>query len=181
MSIFKKGESVSRGQQVEEIFGNLLKAEGYPVRPANDRENYADHIDFVVNQNNKRINYEVKARKKINRSDADVQDKYVWIEIRTVSGRDGQAHNGWIFGAADYIAFEREKDFIVVDRLKLLDFVAAKCNLRRKAFKAEDALYKSYERWNWNNETERKEFRGEMTMIEMKDVESLHHRLILKQ
>jgi hypothetical protein len=173
---YKTGEPVSRGQLAEDTFKKLLVAEGYPVRDANRQEQIQSHIDFIVNQNNKPVNYEVKARKKIRRSDPDVQDDFVWVEIQSVSDRDGNVHLGWIFGAADFIAFERASDFIVVDRLKLLDFVKTNCNLKKIAHQPEDALYKCYERKDFRTGN----LRGKMTMVTMKDVESLPHRIIKK-
>jgi hypothetical protein len=156
----------AHGHKTEDVFHELLKAEGFPVRRATRKEDMFEHFDFEVNKNNKLIKYEVKARKRVSRSDDNYQDELIWCEILNVLGE-----NGWVFACADYIAFEREKDFVIVEREKLADFIKLKCNLRKQAYRAEDALYCRYQRRG------RKDC---LTLIKGSDIEGLAERFIKK-
>jgi len=159
------GECAVQGQNAEKSFKDILALDGYPVREATFKEQMT-HVDFIVNQNNTNIRYEVKARKKISRQDDNCQDELVWIEIQNVRG-----DLGWLFGAADYIVFERDKDFLVVEREKLADFVKTNCNLRKQVYRGADALYSRYQR---------KGRKDCLTLIKNSDVESLAKRIIVK-
>jgi hypothetical protein len=56
--------------------------------------------------------------KKFRRSDPETTDRLHYIEIRNVQGKVG-----WLYGKADYIAFETRSWWVVVDRAKLAEFV----------------------------------------------------------
>jgi hypothetical protein len=161
----KGGECSLHGHATEKTFKDILVAEGFPVREATMAEQMS-HCDFIVDKNNKLIRYEVKARKRISRSDTEYQDDLVWIEIQNVRG-----DLGWLYGVADYVVFERAKDFVVVDRQKLADFVALTCNLRKQAFRPTEALYCRYTRRG------RKDL---LTLIKNEDIEKLAERIIVK-
>jgi hypothetical protein len=163
---FDKGGNCSvQGSNAEKSFKDILISEGMSVRDASIQEQIS-HVDFIVTFNNQITRYEVKSRKKINRNDNDSQDELVWIEIQNVRG-----DLGWLYGASDYIVFEREKDFIVVDREKLADFITLKCNLRKIARRASEALYIKYQRWGRNDC---------LTLIQNSDIESLAKKIYLK-
>lgn len=102
---------------------------------------------------------EVKAEKRIERSDHDLQSKFIWVELRNVRGKVG-----WLFGKADLIAFEREKTFFFVKRLDLLATVNQKVDLVAKAKSAKDALYKIYTREGRKDK---------VTLLPFQDIESI--------
>jgi hypothetical protein len=154
-----------QGDKAENSFKNLLISEGLQVRDA-DTVEQRNHVDLIANENNQNVRYEIKSRKKISRSDDDYQDSLVWIEIQNVRG-----DLGWLFGASDYIVFERNKDFVVVDREKLADFVTRTCNLRKVARNAGEALYARYQRFG------RKDC---LTLIRNEDIEKLAKKVYLK-
>lgn len=128
------------GAKAEEVFAEILRKEGYEVRMANFSEQMR-HLDIIATKNKKEFTFDVKSRKKVSRSDDSAQDSLVWIEVLSVSGR-----MGWAFSNVDNIAFEREKDFVVVSQKKLADFVTKNCNLKKIAYTAKDAVYCKYER-----------------------------------
>jgi len=159
------GECSAHGHAAETVFRELLKAEGYTVTDAT-MEEQRNHVDFIATRNNSNTRFDVKARKKISRQDNNYQDEFVWVEILNVRG-----DKGWVFGGADFIAFEREKDFLIVRRDKLADFIQKTCNLRKQAFHPSEALYCRYQR------------RGRqdcVTLITAEDLVKLTERTILK-
>ncbi len=100
-----------RGSNAEEAFARLLID---PVAASRD-ENIYEHWDL------KDINgdtYDVKAMKQYRSKDNEATDRLHWIEFQNVHG-----NTGWLYGKADYIAFETRKWWIVVNRKDLAAFV----------------------------------------------------------
>jgi hypothetical protein len=58
----------------------------------------------------------------------------VWVEGTNISGKDG-----WIKGKADYIVFERESTWFIVDRKELLNLTMHK--LKENNFKKGKGVY----------------------------------------
>ena len=128
------------GEHAENTFAQLLSKRG-TVRPATKSEQFT-HVDFVLTTTDKKsIKYEVKARKRINRSDSQVNDDLIWVEWLNVSGNPG-----WLATGSDYICFEREKDFLIVDRRKLHEWCLNQCDMSSLVQFASQALYKAYQR-----------------------------------
>ena len=131
-----------RGKESEDLFKELMENLGYIVNKATREENIKDHIDFYLKNNklNKSFSVDVKAQKKTNRSDSKVNDEWLWIEFKNVRGS-----LGWLQGKADKIAFERQIDFLMVDREKLKEFAFRKVE-NVDVDRASDAKYKFYSR-----------------------------------
>ena len=131
-----------RGKKSEDLFKELMEDLGYIVNEATREENIKDHIDFYLKNNklNKSFSVDVKAQKKTNRSDSKVNDEWLWIEFKNVRGS-----LGWLQGKADKIAFERQIDFLMVDREKLKEFAFRKVE-NVDVDRASDAKYKFYSR-----------------------------------
>jgi hypothetical protein len=51
--------------------------------------------------------------------------KWVWLELRDPKGKAG-----WIYKEADFIVFERSKDFIVVNRKNLVNWINTTSKIR---------------------------------------------------
>jgi len=149
------------GDAAENEFGKLLfLRDPLFTRPARTGEQFA-HIDWV-----RRLGkYDVKARKRIRRGDSSSQDTYVWLEIHNVRGG-----LGWLRGHADYIAFEREHDFVVVGREDLLIMASELCNYN-VVTSPEDALYALYSRRG------RKDL---LTMVRFDDILGIEHEFWAK-
>ena len=150
------GESQKNGMTAENSFEDLAKQKNLnPIRAT--RKQQISHIDFILNaKNGLKYTVDVKARKKSSRSDFKVNDELVWIEFKNVSG-----NQGWLYGAADYIAFEREDDFIIVSRLNLVTLCERLVNKKLKTTTSKDALYKMYTRIGRNDE---------ISIIKMQDI-----------
>lgn len=77
----------------------------------------SQHIDFVMSGLDKSkivttVTLDIKYRGK-KKSDA-----WQWLEFRNPAGK-----TGWLYQASDFIVFERRKDFILVNRKSLVEWV----------------------------------------------------------
>jgi hypothetical protein len=138
---FDKKDSLELGDSAEELFILMAVRLGWKISASTKDENIEEHWDYLIEKENQQFKVEVKAEKRIQRSDSGLQNKFTWVELRNVRGKVG-----WLFGKADLIAFEKEKAFFFVKRLELLALVNQKVNLVAKVKSAKDALYKIYTR-----------------------------------
>ena len=111
---------------------------------ANKYENIKEHWD-------------VKGMKKRNRWDNNSQDDIAWVEGTNVRGEPG-----WVKGKADYIVFERNKYWLLVDRQELLNYVVDK--LKEKGYEKGKGVYKIYQREGRLDK---------ITMVPYEDIEKL--------
>ena len=137
-------ESIENGQKAEDIFQNLANLRGFEVKPATGMEQF-DHVDFHLTSNEEdgkmKAMVDVKARKRITRKDSEFQDDWIWVEFKNVRGREG-----WLYGLADFIAFEREEDFVLAFRKELADWCENNVDLETKVKSPDEAIYLTYTR-----------------------------------
>ena len=133
---------LKHGEEAEELFAELAENNGYIVTESTKYSNIVEHIDFdLVSKNGiDEFSVDVKARKKARRGDTWYEDQMIWVEFHNVAGK-----RGWLYGEADKIAFEREKDFVIVDRIALTKF-CEKAVAPIFVASAGEALYKIYRR-----------------------------------
>lgn len=124
-----------RAKVIEEQFAKKL------VNPvwANDNENINEHWDVKGLFKDKLLKFDVKGMKKKNRYDKNFQDDVAWVEGTNVRGNPG-----WLKGKADYISFERNNYWLIVNRESLLQFVNKK--LKENNFEKGKGIYKVYQR-----------------------------------
>lgn len=135
------GSSLQMGQNAENAFVVCAEKKGFKVFKSsfNDEMN---HIDFFLQTSeNVKSSVDVKSRKKINRSDDSVNDDLIWIEFKNVQGR-----NGWLYGKADFICFEREADFVMVNRQSLSKLCEKLVDTSLINVHTEMPLYSAYQR-----------------------------------
>jgi len=148
---YDNSDCAERGKSAEERFKLLLETKGIngyrmTVTYSTKIENINNHIDMWFESSkipNKRFSADVKARKRLNRSDANLQDDLIWIELKNVQGK-----NGWLYGDADYIVFEIESGFLICPKDKLIAQIE---KLKPKFFESNDnskVPYKLYSRKN---------------------------------
>ena len=82
MSRWIQDQSWKRGQGVEAMFAKLLNERTTNVREANMQEQFS-HVDYLSDFGK----IDVKARKRIARSDNNTQDDLVWLEFKNVQGK----------------------------------------------------------------------------------------------
>ncbi len=136
----KSGYSFEIGQKAEDIFMRLAERREYIIRKATQQEEF-DHIDYVMTKNNQKVSVDVKARKRISRSDSEQNDFLVWVEWKNVQGKAG-----WLYGKADLIAFEQEHDYLIASRNQLAILCEKLVDQKTIAEHAHAALNKIYQR-----------------------------------
>jgi len=139
---YDKRNAASIGNRAERIFVSIAGRRGYKIKPSTNQENKVKRVDFYLEKNSQIKGFDVKSRKKICYYDEDYNDDWTWVEFKNADGFDG-----WMYGEADYIAFEKLKYFIVVDRISLKN-LAEKIIDRDKEFVKDchNAKYRIYQR-----------------------------------
>jgi len=85
------------------------------VTKSTTQEDREEHFDFTVNGSR----VDVKARKNIGILNAgESQDQYTVLELQDIVGK-----LGWVYGNADYIAFEIDYFFLICPRMDLVRYV----------------------------------------------------------
>ena len=103
---------LTKGKEVEQQFAKTLSN---PKQSTKDQD-INEHWDIANT-----VTYDVKAMKKINRSDNHPNENIHWVEIKNVHG-----NNGWLYGKADYIVFETEDYWITVPTPALQSLISKK-------------------------------------------------------
>jgi hypothetical protein len=119
------------GQKAEQRFAQLLNNPKFST-PEQDMKEHWD-----VESDGKR--YDVKAMKRWKRSDTKPTDRMHFVELRNVHGE-----LGWLYGEADYIAFETRRYWIVVNRRTLMPYIEAIVGNSEQSLKP--AVYRLYQR-----------------------------------
>ena len=136
----KYAEQFEVGNIAHEEFKRIAKSKGYSVKDSSKEQDIYDHIDMFISKSDVIVSLDIKAMKKLSRSDSTSQDRYVYVEFKNVLGREG-----WLYGKADCIVFETKKSFIIVGRKNLAKYCEQ--SVEKKFVKnAYDAAYKLYTR-----------------------------------
>ena len=147
---------IHKGKLVEKLFAQRHLSD---IKWANNYQNIHEHWDMEGGLNGKTLKFDVKGLKKKNRGDESTQDKWAWIEGTNVEGRPG-----WIKGLADYIVFERESYWLLVNREELFDYTWAK--LKEAGFPKGKKPYHVYDRSYWMK-------KDKLTLVPYEDIETL--------
>ena len=143
-------------------FEDLAASKGYSpescFRSQNDFKNVT-HILKAKGKSGKPLMLKFDVKKLKNKKQSQ---SWLWIEFKNAEGEQG-----WVHGDADFIAFERVYDFVIVNRKELVDWLGSSKKIRYDlpfVSLAKQAKYKIYKRRG------KKE---EITQIGIKDLESL--------
>lgn len=153
------------GDRAENRFKEICIKNGYSIKESSFNENVQKHIDVYIQKKIRWFGVDIKAKKRISRNNPTPQSKYIWIEFKNVNGRVG-----WIYGKADYVAFELDEGFILVKRKELALFAEKTVDFNSVVNKAEEAIYKIYTR---------KDKKDQISLILSSDLYKLNH-IILK-
>lgn len=123
---------LNEGKSKELLFANLFSS--YTLSDKNT--DIIKHYDVTIGN----IRIDVKGLKKVNRWDNDVNENIHWIEIKGITG-----NLGWLYGEADYFAFETFDYWVLVSKERLQEFVKTRTI---KEWVKEKELYKLYQRPN---------------------------------
>jgi hypothetical protein len=98
------------GKKTEESFAEIFDNVDF----SSAKEDINEHWDLKVS-----FKIDVKGLKKRRRGDDGADETIHWVEIKNVNGK-----KGWLYGDADYFAFELEKYWVIVNKLTLQDYIA---------------------------------------------------------
>ena len=148
---------VRKGKLAEKLFAQRHLSD---IKWANSEQDRYEHWDMEGGLDGKTSKFDVKEMKKINRWDPKTQDVLAWIE-----GTNNGGKKGWIKGLADYIVFERESYWLLVNREELFDYTWAK--LKDAGFPKGKKAYHVYDRAYWGK-------RDKLTLVPYEDIEKLN-------
>lgn len=156
MSKYKYRESWDRGQSTEERFRRCCEAKNIDHQKSEFHEDVNHHFDCILANS---IRVDVKGRKRRKRSDTEMDDDIIYVELMNVKG-----NRGWLYGKADYFAFERLEGFVMVKKDDLIPLVE---RLVKDDFKSYPTLYYMYRRKNRPDEA--------VTLISYEDLLTIPH------
>lgn len=164
---YDKRNAASIGNRAERVFVSIAGNKGYKVKPSTVHENKIKRVDFYLNKNSQTKGFDVKSRKKVCYYDEDYNDDWTWVEFKNADG-----FVGWMYGEADYIAFEKKDHFIIVDRISLKELSEKLIN-RKKDFVKDcyNAKYRIYQRRD----------KEEISLIKTSDIKKLKRISIWKK
>ena len=132
----RTGRASWKGAKAEVDFKNSLDGFfGSDLKLTGVDDGQFDHIDFVCELNMK---VDVKAIK---------DPSSIWVELKNIKGYDG-----WLYGKATHIAFERHDHFKVVRRLDLVELVDKLVDKTTMVELPKDCLYKIYQRKKYDRD-----------------------------
>ena len=117
------------GKEIEKQFAKLIGANEF----SSETEDINEHWDVKYS-----VKIDVKGLKRINRYDDNYNQSWHWIELKNVRGK-----LGWLYGDADFFAFELINYWVLVDKTKLQDFIKDRVT---KEIVKEKIPYKLYQR-----------------------------------
>ena len=139
---FDRRNAAEIGGKAERLFASVSGNLGYKIRSSTDDENRIKRVDFYLEKEGEIKGVDVKARKKICGSDKKYNDFWTWVEFKNADG-----YPGWMYGDADYIAFEKEKYFLVVNTESLRNLAESVIDKSKEFVKScEEAKYRVYQR-----------------------------------
>jgi hypothetical protein len=134
------GRANLQGESAESLFADLAKKHGFKVTPANSYQERIEHWDFLLTKE-KNLRVEVKSLKTFAvLHNGRMTRNYLLVEFAGVSGQ-----RGWVYGKADFIAYELKDYFLLVSREYLLAVACKKCSAEW-VDKREEMLYRNYGR-----------------------------------
>lgn len=128
------------GKEKETEFSQLLLSMfGGEVTKASREDDMYNHIDIIWKYKGKEYSFDIKSAKKASRSDNIPNYEINWIELQNVRG-----NLGWLYGKADFIAFETSTDWLIVRRRDIINLIDLKV-IDRTISKSKD-FYTCYQR-----------------------------------
>ena len=108
-----------RGKEVEALFAQRLPL----VRWSTVEEDTKLHFDgiFIIDGQEARV--DIKGHRATHRGES--RGDMCWVELANVSG-----NRGWLFGAADIIAFQFYDDWLLISREKLITFILSRLSAK---------------------------------------------------
>jgi hypothetical protein len=153
--------SFLEGQAAERRFQAIMDRRGCKCVFREDKQSqFVDHVDFeVVTKDGALSLVDVKGMKRGSRSDCSTSPDKIWLEFRNVNG-----NLGWIYGKADFVAFETHEGFVFIPREDLKNWAERNVDLAHLVYNSWDAYKKGYMRRGRNDL---------ISLVNMSDIEHL--------
>lgn len=141
------------GKIVESQFGDIMARYAEKIEPASKEDDMKKHIDIyfhqkpndrLFNTNKEKIRIDVKGLKRHNQTDELSNPEIHWIELLNVNGKDG-----WLYGQADYFAFEQPDTWVIVKRTKVVQLCDEKI-VDENLYNYKNGFYTLYRREKHN-------------------------------
>lgn len=162
MTYRRFASSINEGNAAEKKFEEIIKKLGFTCKYLSDFKSQChDHVDYSVEKDGKTALIDVKAMKRISRSDKKPSSSKIWLEFKNVNGK-----NGWLYGKANFIAFESDDGFHLVPRDKLLIWALNNIDFDNPADSTANAYKKAYSR-NKKNDL--------ISYVDFEDIKHLVH------
>jgi hypothetical protein len=130
-----------------------------------DIHEHWDVAGVLTNILYKPMKFDVKSAPRLKHSPTAGIMESVWVEGTNVSG-----NKGWVKGNADYIVFERENTWMIVNRIDLLNLTMQK--LQENNFKKGKGDYKKSTAYLIHTRAGRKD---KVTQVVFDDMKTIHH------
>lgn len=119
-----KGIAYENGERAEDLFAKICASRGYTARRTSPEEDCLDHIDYWVKTKDPQgvihsMSVDVKGLKHNGgeRQNGDFTED-IWVEFKSKN------HDGWLYGKADWVAFQQpDNSFLMVFRKQLVDLM----------------------------------------------------------
>ena len=131
------GMSSKNGERAENLFVSLIERVGGVATESTLQEQFKG-IDYHVDLSGK---VDVKSKRRSRDGEDSPDTKLIWLEMKNVQGR-----NGWVYNEADYIAFERTNEFLVVKRLSLCELIENLVDMNEYVLSPAECMYNLYSR-----------------------------------
>ena len=102
-------------EDLDATFSELARRRGYIVTDVGEelvRQGIDFHVQGIYRETNREVNMLFAVKRRKSKKKSKYLDRWTWIEYRRAGRKDG-----WVYGSAHFIAFERSNDFVVVSRM----------------------------------------------------------------
>jgi hypothetical protein len=140
---YDRRDSSEIGIKAQNKFIIVAQNLGWVVSIANFNQDVNEHWDVCISKEEHSLKVDVKSQRRVSRWDDKMEEDWVWVEFHSVR----PSNLGWLYGSkSDAIAFERVKDFVVIDRLVLISLCQTLVDMGSKVKTSAEARYKLYTR-----------------------------------
>ena len=125
-------KSIEFGKKAENLFMSLFsKNKKVECTPSTEDQNKIEHIDCFCGG----WSFDVKGQRKKKRQDDDFCEDQILLEIKGVFGFDG-----WLYGKAQFIAWEKSDSFIIFRREDLVNHYETNQGIYQKQSRDKDCF-----------------------------------------
>lgn len=130
MSLKKYKDQLLEGQITENSLREYLSGTNWKyLRDATENENKCEKWDQLWSLNKQEYKIEIKGKKKTSRANKNYSQDTTVIELVGISYKKNNqwvSSVGWLYGKADLFAFAYNDIFLLVDKIKLQQFIQSK-------------------------------------------------------